>query len=347
MTPRHRIELATPDLGAELASIYDSDDGFSGDIAVKYTRSPDAHASLLAEGDRVVIPVVREMESGDLIGMGACVVRTAWVNGRPTTVGYLTGLKALPRYRRGLPMIPDVYAFLREQTPDVECYYTTILTENTLARKLLERDRPRMPHYEPVANYTTCCFRGPRVVRPSRAKLTGGTVGELVALVDGARGRLNLAPVGPPPGVRDEDVRLLRVDGEVKAWCAVQDQRDHKQYVVTNYGGAYERVAKLPVHWLGYPRLPRPGAVADLRAITALGAVGDDPRWASELLRSVGRTELAHDFCMLGFADASPFASVLAGRRTITYSSQLYTVHFDDRCLGLDGRAIGLDVAGL
>lgn len=341
---KYRIELAGPSDGAALAAIYNSDDGFGGEIAVKFTREPNPFASLRADGDDVVVPVVREIDTGRLIGMGACVVRRAWVNGKQVKVGYLTGLKALPEFRRGVPLIPQVYAFLRSHTGDVACYYTTILTENTLARRLLERKRVGMPTYRPVAEYQTYCFRsrGPLL---TRSHLTGGSLAELLELRSPGEDLANLAAAGPPPGVGDADVRVLREhDGSPLAWCAVIDHRATKQYVITSYGGRYERLARLPVHWAGYPRLPRPGVPADYLSIAALGSRDDDPALIGRLLRAVGGQNRSRDFLMLGLPEGHPYAAALDGLRTINYSSQLYTVHFDDACTGLDDRRIDLDV---
>lgn len=341
----YRIELAEPADGPALAAIYNSDDGFGGEIAVKFTREPDPFASLLADGDGVVVPVVREVASGRLIGMGACVTRQAWVNGEQVKVGYLTGLKALPEFRRGVPLIPQVYAFLRAQTPDVRCYYTTILTENTLARRLLERNRRGMPEYRPVGEYVTHCFRVAGRRSAPRTILRSGSVAELVELTAASGGRFNLAAVDAPPSVRDADVRILRDQtGRALAWCAAVDQRATKQYVITKYGGRYERIAKLPVHWTGYPRLPRPGIPANYVSIAALGAAHDDPALIGQLLRAVGAEERDRDFAMIGLAAGHRFEAALDGLRTISYSSQLYTVHFDENCVALDERPIDLDV---
>jgi hypothetical protein len=339
---RFEIALATRADGPELAALYASDDGFPGEVQVLFTRGRDAYASLLAEGDEVVIPITRERSSGRIVGMGACVVRTAWVNGTPRRVGYLTGLKALPEFRRRVPLIPQVYAFLRVHTPGVDCYYTTILSENVLARRMLERRRPTMPEYRMVAEYTTSCFRVGR--RPGAAsRLTGGTLAEL-AVLGGVPGRFNLAPVGAPLGLTDADVRLLRSPGGTPlAGCAVWDQWAHKQYVVTGYGERYSRLAKLPVHWAGYPRLPRAGTTADYVSIALLAARDDDPGLAADLLRAVGWENRRRHFVMVGLADGHPLGRALAGLRTIAYGSVLYTVHFGDEP-GLDGRPVGLDV---
>lgn len=333
---RWSIELATPADGAELASIYDSDDGFPGDIAVRFGRSADPYASLLAEGDDVVIPLVRDNESGRIIGMGACVLRQAWVNGEPRRVGYLTGLKALPEYRRRVPLIPQVYALLGEQV-SADVLYTTIVSDNVLARRMLERRRPSMPEYRTVGQYTTYAF-GAHVPRPTH-KLADGTIAELLDLV----GRPNLAPITAPAGISDQDVRMLcDRNGRIVAGCALWNQQAHKSYVVTRYGGRYERLAQFPVHWLGYPRLPQAGVAANYVSIALLGA--HDPRWIQPLLTAVAREQRQRDFLLVGMLDNHPFASSLARLRTVSYSSILYTVHFEHDSAGLDQTPVLLDV---
>lgn len=330
---RYAIDLATPDDGAALAAIYRSDDGFPGDLQVLFTRGDDAYASLLADGEGVVIPIVRERATGRIVGMGACVTRRAWVEGQPTKVGYLTGLKALPEFRRRVPLIPQVYAFLREQTPDVELYYTTILSENTLARRMLERRRPTMPEYRHVGTYTTHFFRHPWPTPPASA----GTLDELMAL----QSRADLASVSPT-GLTDADVRLVRDrDGTPLAGCAITVPR-HKGYTVTHYGGSLATLARIPVHWAGYPRLPQVGVRAKHGAIGLLAGTPDAQR---RLVRAVAREFAGLDFLLYGSLDATP--DPLRGVRTIPYSSELYTVHFDGCLLSLDPAQVTLDVARL
>lgn len=336
---RFRIGLATPEDVEQVAAIYDSDDGFEGDISVKFTRWPNPLESLAADGDDAVVPVVRDGGTGQLVGMGACVLRDAWVDGEACRVGYLTGLKALPDFRGWVRIIPQVYDFLRESTPDVELYYTTILTENTLARKLLERERPGMPRYEFVGEYLTHCYRWNRPV-VSRNGLRRGSVKELVALNLEPR---NLAAVGVSPGVTDDDVWVLdSPDGEPLAWCSARVQT-LKQYTITRYDGRYARLARLPVHWLGYPKLPTAGTQADYAVIGDLGARDDVPRLIRELLQRVGWLGRERNFLMVGLMRGNPYESALQGIRTINYSSRLYTVDFGG-CRSLTPDGITLDV---
>ena len=345
---RWTVELATPASGPDLAPIYASDDGFEGDIAVRFLRGSDPYASLLAEGDTVVVPVVRDAETGRAVGMGACVIRTAWVNGAPRRVGYLTGLKLIPELRGTIPLIPQVYAFLADHTPAVDLFVTTILTSNTKARRLLERRHAGMPEYRMVGAYTTHSFRVATPAAPG-PRVTGGTLSELSRLAESTPSwPANLAPVMPPTGVTDGDVRILRGrDGGPLAGCVVWDQTAHKQYVIARYGGRYERMSRVPVQWLGYPRLPRVGVPADDAAITMLTAHDDDPDLVLRLLRGVGWLERRRDFLLAGVLEGHPYAAAYARLRSIEYDSILYTVHLRPDSYGLDGRPVALDVGFL
>lgn len=342
---RYAIGLASSSDAAALVRLYESDD-FTGDISVLYTRRPDPYASLLAEGDRAVVPTVTDTVDGVILGMGACVVRDAWVNGEPRRVGYLTGLKGLPEYRGKVPVIPRVYAYLREQTADdVELYYTTILADNEGVRRMLERRRRNMPEYRPAGGYTASCFRwrAPRTreYRPGR-----GTLAELSALQPAGADAPNLAPCGPLPGLTDADVWLLRDrSGAVVAGCGVLDQRARKQYIVTRYGGRYRWLRRLPTTLAGYPRLPRENAVANHASVTNLVVRGDDPELARLFLGFVGGAHRGRDFLMWGHADTDPLGSALSRGRSVAYRSLLYTVHFTDDLLALDGRPVRLEVA--
>ena len=342
---RYAIGLASSADADALVRLYESDD-FTGDISVLYTRRPDPWASLLAEGDRVVVPTVTDTVDGVLLGMGACVVRDAWVNGEPRRVGYLTGLKGLPEYRGKVPVIPRVYAYLREHTADdVELYYTTILADNEPVRRMLERRRRNMPEYRLVGGYTASCFRW-RAPRTRSYRLARGTVAELSALQPAGPDAPNLAPCGPLPGLTDADVWLLRDRaGEVVAGCGVLDQRAHKQYIVTRYGGRYRWLRHLPTALAGYPRLPRENAVADHASVTNLVVRGDDPELARLFLGFVGGAHRGRDFLMWGHADSDPLGPALSRGRSVAYRSLLYTVHFTDDSLALDGRPVRLEVA--
>ncbi|PID96643.1 MAG: hypothetical protein CSA84_04045 [Actinomycetales bacterium] len=337
---RWQVDLAGPEDGPGLAAIYASDDGFPGNLQVRFTRGPNPYTSLLAEGDEVVVPIARDSASGRIVGMGACVKRTEWIDGKPCRIGYLTGLKGLPEVRGRVTTFPAMFAFLREQTRDVDLYYTTILTKHTMARRFLETQRPGMPEYRHVGSYTTYFYR--RRGGSAAARTTPGTVEQLLQLA----GRDNLRPVRAPSGLADADVRLmLDAEGRPVAGCALWDQQEHKQYVVTRYGGVHALARRIPTHLLGYPRWPDLGVPARCLSVALLA--GSSPTAIRRLLSSVAAECEQLDFVMVGQMDGETGLPVPGARpaRSVGYSSEVYTVHFDEACLGLTpGRPLAPDV---
>lgn len=338
------VGLAGPEDGAQLAAVFASDDGFPGDIQVLFTRGANPYLSLRSEGESVVVPVVRQAATGRIVGMGACVVRTAWVNGVPRRVGYLTALKALPEFRGRVPLLAQVYRYLREQTSDVELYYTTILTANTHARRLFERPLSRrrpghlgLPEYRRVGTITTHLFRDR--CQPAAP----GTLDELDELTARlADGHENLAAVSLPAALGDAQVRILRDGrGRATAGCLVWDQQQDKQYTVTGYSGCYARLSRLPAHWAGFPRWPEPGVPARSVSVNLLAA--DSPGSARQLLAAVAGERRELDFVGVAFLQGHRLAAA-APRRSVGYTSELCTVHFEPGSLALDDRAVTIDL---
>ncbi|HEY5576357.1 MAG TPA: hypothetical protein VIK34_06535, partial [Clostridiaceae bacterium] len=108
---KFEIGSAKPEDAQEMLKIYECGD-FKGNISVLYTRRPDPFKSLISEGEKAVITVVRDKENGVIVGMGACIIRKACINGEIKNTGYLTGLKALPEYRKRVPVIFAAYKYL-------------------------------------------------------------------------------------------------------------------------------------------------------------------------------------------------------------------------------------------
>lgn len=334
---RWGVRLAEDADAADLLRLYECEPS-EGDLAVLTTRRPNPLASLRSEGDRVVFPVAVDHETGRIIGGGACVVRRASVGGEVRTVCYLTGLKLLPEYRRQVPLFARMYGYARELTADVELYYTTIMADNLAAQKLLTGRRRRgLPEYRAAGAYTTWCFRA-----PSRRHLLRGLSLELGSASDLVSSGFDLEPVGP---LAPEVWVLRERGGAVVASAGVWDQRAHRQSIVTRYAGRYERLQRLPTHLLGYPRLPRPGAVAAQAAVTQLWVRDWDPDLARTFLRALSHAQRSLDYLIWGAHASHPLASAPAALRAVRLHSLLYTVHWDDACRGLSGAPVALDVA--
>jgi hypothetical protein len=358
LNKRYEISLAGPAESRQLLAIYESGE-FQGNISVLYTRRPDPYESLQQEGDKVLIPVVIDREKGVIAGMGACILRRAYVNGQIRRTAYLTGLKALPEYRRRILSlsIAEVYYYLHELTKaEVDVYYTTILQENLSARKMLEKKRKNMPEYRCRGEYTVYCLRtGARFRRRSRELdkeylLNSGSREELAGFYREKAGSFNLAPAETNPwGLGDKDIWVLRTcRGEIAAACALWNQQSYKQYIITAYKGLYKYLKKMPLSSLGYPRLPRENVPVNYASLALLSVRDNDALLAEYFLRRVAEKAGKYDFLMLGLFENHPLTAALAGLKAIRYQSRLYTVHWpEEESLQLDKRPLNLEVGFL
>jgi len=312
---RFWAELATPQADPGLRRVLASGD-FTGGIRVRYLREPSPLASFQREGREALVFVLVDRQTEEAAGMGAVVLREVAVGGRRTTLGYLCSLRVRPEYRGRFQGLAAVYRELHRRTGDrVGLYLTTILAGNDRALRLLQARRPGMPEYRPLGLYHTWFLP------------TGGRGPDLGGLEDPLR------------------YEALRSQRDGMLWdpfsCGLEaaeyvqtprglgylvDQRDHKQYRVLSYGGWMRVVSWLPVHWLGYPRLPRPGTDADCVS----GAIlSPDPGDQGRILRELQARARGRDFLMVGCLAGDPLDAVLARARGILYRSHLFAVLFE------------------
>ncbi len=350
LNDKYEICLAQPSDADQLLTLYECGD-FKGAVSVLYTRRPDPIASLMKEGERAVIPIVRDLENDVIVGMGACIIRKAYVNGEIRNTGYLTGLKGLPNYRKRVPAISQTYSYLHNETKaDVDLYYTTILKENTAVQKMLEKKRKTMPEYRRIGEYTVYCFRtggkGKPKTRSNGWTLERASLEELAGLDIQNPAGYNLTPADRAlHGLTDDDVWFLKDhEGKVAAACALWSQTSWKQYIVTGYGGIFKWLQKLPLKWTGYPDLPEAGVPVNYAAVTLLMVRDGDLAAAEQLIAMAAQRASAYDFLMLGLFENHPLRAVMEKRKCIKYGSILYTVHWEDNGLDLDERPVSLEI---
>jgi len=120
-----------------------------GASRLTFERDPSFFASVRREGIRHYTVCVRE--AGKIVAMAS---RTVW----PTGVGYLHQLRIAPS-RRHLTrqFLRAGFRMLREtHAPDEAAFdVTTIVSDNTVARRVLEAGLPGLPIYRPVEKIVT------------------------------------------------------------------------------------------------------------------------------------------------------------------------------------------------
>jgi len=351
MNGRNNWELtvATPEDSQGIQKVFDNGD-FKGDISVKFNRAPDPYRSFQNDGDHVIIPIAKDTATGEILGVGGCVIRREYVNGTLRNTGYLTGMKILLSRQRRLNCIKPAYQLIHDQTIKYDpFYYTTILKNNEPAIQLLEKRRKGMPPYIYLGEYTVFCLGTGGKLNSKGYIFERGHTDALAAFYKKHLPKYNLAPASERLyGLDDRDFYYLKSPtGEILAACAIWDQQSYKQYIISNYGGIYKALSHIPTGWFGYPTMPKTGTSANYASIASLIISAENREIARLFLKLVLREAKRYDFVMLGLFENHPLMDTLQNFKHIKYQSRLYNVDYAGNTNlsgGLDGRPIMLEV---
>ncbi|GAK58292.1 hypothetical protein U27_05265 [Candidatus Vecturithrix granuli] len=348
---RFLFEQATAQDSDEILHILE-EASFKGHIALIYTRRPDAYWSFKQEGDEVDIIVARDTQYGKIAGFGACAIRNLFVNGIPTRVGYLFGLRVARTYLKKFPILHRGYAYLRtlHQTKHVACYITTILEENLDVQAMLEKHRVFMPTYQPFGKYEIFALRTGRPLKSRSALLAScsfrqATMADLPLLVAflHEQGRQMqffpvitetalLSGVFPDLGVKDFWV-MQDAHGEFLAVGALWDQRSYKQYLLQGYGGyfrcLYPFTKLLPL--FGFPALPAPGSILAFCTLSFWAVKDQNPEIFSLFLEYLAYVTGSVPFFLIGVHESHPLGFILQKRPHISYRSKMYLVFWEEQ----------------
>ena len=343
------LTLASPDDAPGIKKVFDDGD-FKGGISVKFMREPDPYQSFQNEGEHIVLPIVKDIASGEILGTGGCVIRKEYINGTLQNTAYLTGLKILRSHQRRLTCIVPAYQLIGEQTAKYEpFYYTTILKSNEIAIKLLEKRRKGMPAYTYLGDYTVFCLGKGKKTNTKGYRFERGHSGDVAAFYQKHLPNYQLAPANERMyGLADDDFYCLKSpDGEILAACAIWNQQSYKQYVISGYGGIYKPLSHVPTGWFGYPTMPKAGRPANYASIAALIVPQENQHIARLFLQLVLHESRQYDFILLGLFENHPLMCTAKKFKHIKYQSRLYAVNYKeiaDRCGVLGGKPIMLEV---
>ena len=365
------LSLATEDDNEGMNKVFESGH-FDGGFSVQFLRKPKPLQSFRKDGDTAKILIMKDALTLEVIAVGGCVIRREYLDGSIKRVGYLTGLKILPAYQKKVRCIAEAYKFLHDNTKDeVDLYYTTILSSNTGAQKLLEKRHRNMPAYRYLGEYTTYCFKagdifggrpGGRFTGRSGGKLSGATAAEVAQLYDSSLRKLNLAPKDTGlSGLTAKDFYTLRdTRQEIIACCAIYNQQSYKQYVISDYNRVYRILSKLPVHLLGYPNFPAQNSRLNYASVAFLYVKDNNILLGRQFLRAVakdagrkGRTGQAGrpgpdgaigriDVLLAGQFCNNPLRGIFDSIRHIKFQSRLYEVSWNEPQY-IDSNPVGLE----
>lgn len=330
-----------------------------GQIRISLEREPDFFRAAAVDGHRHHTGVARDMASGEVAAMCTRSVREVWLNGERCHLGYLGQLRiATDRIAVSRALLRCGFETLRSshRTDEAAFDISTIVADNTAARRLLEHGLPGLPRYRALESLVTFLVpvRRRHGVRAHHGERGHAALApQILACLDRYARRHQFAPYWSarnmcPPGLDWGDFHVVR-DGDVVVGCIARwDLRGFKQAVIRGYAPAVGRIRGL-LNLLG-ARLPALGETLPLVFLSHLAVDGDDGAICTELLRAARAAASAGgcDWLALGLAARHPLAPwVRRAFRPREYESILYAVHDPGTLAALDGRVPHLEVAVL
>lgn len=341
----------------------------SGEIHVSLEREPDAFHAAATSGDRFQMMLAFDGDTRELLGSGGRFELEMFINGQPRRIGYFGELRAQGGLRQRRQLLFGAYRKMYEfhESGSVPYYMTTIVADNTPARRLLEAKLGDMPTYEPLEPMVTFTIPAGAGARRRAARRVAAATDADLAEIASALARQGVDyqfhPVWKEEVLRSQDrcrglaardFLLCRDDSELTGCLALWDQRTFKQTVIRGYSKRLGRLRpffNLVAPLLSRPRLPSPGAQLQSAFLSHVVVQPDDVDTLVSLTSHACSVAAQHglDYVMLAFAERHPLASALRKHFPChEYVSMIYLVYWDDGAAAaaeLDGRLPHPEVA--
>lgn len=343
---RESFSLATPEDHPEIARILRSNP-MDGKVGLTFERSPDPDRAGLNQWPLLHKTIVGKRQGGGLFGCGTLGVRDCYVNGQPTPVGYLGSLRLDPEARNHPRVLPHAYRFLRhvhDQHSPASLYFTSIMNDNLLARKVFEAGLSGMPVYQPLAGFSTLLLDvslsngGHRGFVATNAD--ENDLPEIAAFLNEQGSKYQFAPVwthelllnyaqwqGPTPS----DFCIIRENGEIVACAALWDQRPFSQVVVRRVPGIQGLLWRM-VTFVGQYNGFGFGKPLPMAYVSHLAVRDNDLDLTCRLAATVAFKAKARDivFLVMSFPE-NDLRTAAMTQGTKVVQSTLYGVHWPDQ----------------
>jgi hypothetical protein len=349
-TGNFRFELAGPEDNPELLQFSRSAE-MPGPIRLSFDRSPDYLAALRVEGRQAEVLVCRDSKTRRLVATGHRAIKTAFINGVATPLGYFSGLRVERGYRSG-QILSRGYAFLRtlHANQPAPFYLTTIMEDNQQAKEVLASGRLGLPSYQDYGRF--CCMaislQGGHAHRSASGLLfRRANASDAAAVVEflNSEGRskqffpqYRVEDFGCPGGLLShlnwEDVFLGFRGQELVGVLAAWDQRSVRRWQVTGYV-PWLRSLRTPLNFVArfrrMPTLPKPGSPLNYFTL-ALACIRDNDRhvFRSLLEEIIQARQSRHAFFLAGFHERDPLLPELLARPHVPLFSRLFVVAWED-----------------
>ncbi len=322
-----------------------------GAYKVAFLCEPDYFAAASVQGQFVQTFAMRDTQKDEVVGMGTRAIKSCFVNGKPADIGYLSGLRGNPEYRKSMGLIRGYKVFHQYHNDNrAKLYLSTIIEDNHHARAILESGRCSMPVYHDIGRFCSKAI-GLRQKVPlnfdnsiSIKTLSHEDMPQVLEFMNIEGAKKQFFPhyrssdfnsdQGVLRGLKSDDIFIAFSNNRILGIAATWDQREFKQSMIVGYKPLIKVIRPLINAGLGalrYPRLPKPGNKLNYFSL-ALVCIKDDSMniFGALLNKIVNKNKGKYDFMMAGLHEKDPLARCLALYKGISYSSRLYVVYWPD-----------------
>jgi radical SAM superfamily enzyme YgiQ (UPF0313 family) len=342
-----------------------------GAMSISFGCEPSFFDAIEVEGaDPQVIVGER---GGRIRGMGMIATRHVYINGTPSTAGYLANLRIDPDARHATGLARG-YRFLRklhQKSPRGPFALTTIMEDNTLARSLLTSRRAGLPVYREIGRYHTLAFplfrRHFQAPRDGCRIVRGDEVGaEALARCLAAYGKeKQFYPVyaagdlaaggGILRGLSLRDFLVALKGDQPVGIMGCWDQSAFRQRIVSDYSGILAWLRPLihaGLRAAGSPGFPEKGESVKSLMATAIAIQDNRPDVFQQLLQRMlqERGGKTWGFLLLGLARGDALLDTARKHFHFSIRSRIYAVDWGDgeaAIQALDSRVPYLELGSL
>ena len=306
------------------------DNPMPGWVTLAMTREPNYFAGMQRFGQEWA---VLAQEDTAWTGMYHCARWMAYVNGQPTPVGYLGGLRVAPHARHRRHAFRKGYASILQLNPfpAPSYWFSSIACDNTPARRLLEAQVPGLPRYTPLGSMHTYSLRTQSAPTPAGWQRCPPSDGPAWC----ATYRAHAHPISPV--LTPENMHTLGAtfyghysEGRMTACFALWNQQAYKQIRAVRYRpplGALRPLYNVYATLTGRIPLPAPGETLPHTFMAFCGAADAD--WPDMI--QAARTLAPTPVLTFGLPATHPAQAEILHRFNATcYRSTIYQVHLSD-----------------
>ncbi len=364
---RYTFDIASQADDAQLRNVLRHTPMRTSLATITYESEPSFFQSSCPAGADTDVIICRDTVRDVAVGFGCRSIRTMFINGEESQIGYLSSLRCIPEYRnQGL--VARGYRAMRKlhnSTEQPRWYFSTILEGNQLARKLLTSGRAGLPFYHSVGRFSTFLIpvNAMDKVKVPETNVDRVESRQVVNEIQALGPQYQLFPVYNPDGwlqqCEEHYAGKFFVTGKQSARQSVMgviDQRNVKQLVVKSYP-RWLQLCQLPLNcWYrmrGQPLIHKPPY--DFKYVTAVLPLVDcraDANSILTVLKSVieeGKQRHA-EYVALGMHESHKSYQLVRKLSKHTFDTEVFLVSWQIKqqsSFGLDGRPLYLELGWL